>query len=99
MNSKGIIVALLALLTGGVIHAQTLETVVLNSTVHNTTTPAAAYGTRILAKEPTAAGYELGVDYWITLTGSCTAPNAFSLLIEEVNLRRKSPSCALQRRR
>lgn len=94
MNSKGIIVALLALLTGGVIHAQTLETVVLNSTVHNTTTPAAAYGTRILAKEPTAAGYELGVDYWITLTGSCTAPNAFSLLIEEVNLRRKSNGTA-----
>ena len=83
---------IVAMLAGGLLRAQStgIELLVLNDSIHNTVRPVGHDGTRITAKAETANVYPTGVDYWVTITGNCPSPYAFSFTLENLSLRVKS---------
>ncbi len=89
MKKHSLILSIL-LLAGIAVHAQGITTLYLDNSTHNTTQAVGSDGTRIIGCPQNASGYDAGVDYWVTITGNCTAPHAFSFTIEDLNLRRKS---------
>lgn len=93
---KYYLVLILAMLWGGIAHAQGIETLILDTAVHNTTRPVGSDGTRIFAKDDQSANYPSGVDYWVTITGNCPLPYAFSFTFEDLNLKMKSNNEAVE---
>ena len=91
MKKYGLLLAL-TFMVGTLLHAQGIETVLLDSSVHNTVRPVSGDGTRIYDDGGFNGHYSVGEgrDLWVTISGNCTAPDAFCFIVEEVDLRFKN---------
>lgn len=88
MKKYCFILAVLLLSVGMPAMAQDIEQYELNAASHGAVLNKSAAGTRIYCRGVDSAhSVGRGYDYWITVLGDCSAPNAMAFVIENLDLR------------